>query len=95
MAFAAAFVSVVPKVRGYGDCALKAAALSTDYGQVLGGLEDALTEVQEGKPSAQDHSKSAVEKFDEIRKRKNELRPFPKDLEEKLNKDRGRGINIP
>src|ERR1035441_4115114 len=32
MAFAAAVVAMVPKVKGYGECAVKAAPLSTEYG---------------------------------------------------------------
>ena len=88
MAFAAAVVAVIPKVRGYSDCALKAASLATEYGQVLGDLEDSLNELQSHDQNAQSHSQAAVGEFEKIREKKNNLRPFPKKLAKELDEKR-------
>ena len=82
MAFAAAGVAVVPKVRHYSECALNAAPLATEYGKVLGVLEDVLSEFRSGDPNVQTHAQEAIAKFDDIRTKKNALRPFPRDMEE-------------
>lgn len=82
MAFAAAVVAVIPKVRGYSECAVKAAPLSTEYGKVLGDLEDALGELQSSNQNAQTHSRQAVDAFQGIKAKKDSLKPFPRDLEE-------------
>ncbi len=88
MAFAAAAVAVIPKVRGYSECALKAAPLATEYGQVLGDLEDALKELQSRDQNAQSHSKTAIAEFEGIREKKNALKPFPKQLAKELDEKR-------
>jgi hypothetical protein len=85
MAFAAAAVAVVPKVKGYGECAVKAAPLSTEYGKVLGDLEDALTELQSHNPSAQTDSRAAVDAFQVVKAKKDALKPFPRRLEEEIS----------
>ena len=77
MAFAAAGAAVIPKVRGYSECALNAAPLATEYGKVLGILEGALSELQSGNPNAQTHSRDAIGKFDDVRAKKNVLKPCP------------------
>jgi len=81
MAFAAAVVGVIPKQKHYGECALKAAALSTDYGNVLFPLQNALAELKSVNPNAQAHSQEAVAAFNKVREAKNLLRPFPEELE--------------
>jgi len=83
MAFAAAFVGVIPKQMHYGECALKAAALSTEYGKLLEPLRNALAELKSANPSAQTHSHDAIAAFNDIRNKKNGLKPFPKDLEKR------------
>ncbi|HWR16690.1 MAG TPA: hypothetical protein VN577_17830 [Terriglobales bacterium] len=92
MAFAAAAVSVIPKVRGYGECAIKAAPLATEYGAALGMLEDAVLEMQSDKQeqlqSAQIHARQALNVFDSIRAKKNALRPFPTDLAQDITSKR-------
>ncbi len=85
MAFAAAVVAVIPKVRGYGECAVKAAPLSTEYGKVLGDLEDALSELQSSNQSAQTHSRAAVDAFQAVKAKKDGLKPFPRKLEEEIS----------
>jgi hypothetical protein len=86
MAFAAAVVAVIPKVRGYGECAVKAAPLSTEYGKVLGDLEDALNELQSNNQNAQTHSRAAVDAFQGIKAKKDALKPFPSELEEEISR---------
>jgi len=92
MAFAAAAVAVIPKVIGYSDCAVKAAPLSTEYGKVLGRLLNALDEFLSDNPSAQTHSKAAIDEFDEIRAKKQALKPFPTDLQTLVDHERPEAI---
>jgi hypothetical protein len=79
---------VIPKVRGYGDCAVKAAPLSTEYGKVLGDLQDALSELQSSSPNAQSDSRAAAEAFQGIKAKKDALKPFPRKLEEEISTHR-------
>ena len=88
MAFAAAGMAVIPKVRGYSECALKAAPLSTEYGSVLGGLEDALSELQSGNQNAQTHSREAIAAFEDAKKKKDALKPFPTELQKEIDAQR-------
>jgi len=88
MAFAAAAVGVIPKVRGYGECALKAAPLSTEYGTVLGVLEDALSELHSGHQNAQTHSREAIAAFNAVKEKKDALKPFPGELAKELEEKR-------
>lgn len=81
MATAAALVNVIPKVRGYAECAAKAAPLATDYGRSLGELEDAIAAVKAQAPDAQVHARQALDAFHQIKQKKDSLRPFPDDLE--------------
>lgn len=92
MAFAAAAAAVIPKVIGYSDCAVNAAPLSTEYGKVLGKLLNALDELLAGAPNAQTHSQAAIDEFDEIRARKQALKPFPKDLQILVDRERPEAI---
>jgi hypothetical protein len=82
MAFAAAVVAFIPKVKGYNDCAVKSAPLSTEYGKVYGDLLDALSELQSGNPNAQFHAQAAVDAFQRAKEKKDALRPFPRKLEQ-------------
>jgi len=82
MAFAAAVVAFIPKVKGYGDCAVKSAPLSTEYGKVYGDLLDALNDIRSGNPNAQFHAQAAVAAFQHAKEKKDALRPFPRKLEE-------------
>lgn len=88
MAFAAAGAAVIPKVRGYSDCALKAAPLSTEYGKVLGTLEDALNELRSGNPNAQTHAREAIAAFEDAKRKKDALKPFPRQLQEEIDEQR-------
>ena len=92
MAFAAAAVAVIPKVIGYSDCAIKAAPLSAEYGKVLGRLLNALDELLAGKPNAQTHSKAVIDEFDEVRAKKQALKPFPTDLQTLVDRERQEAI---
>ena len=88
LAFAAAAVALIPKVRGYGECAVKAAPLSTEYGKVLGDLQDALSELQSGSPKAQTDSRAAVDAFQKTKEKKDALKPFPRKLEVEISSKR-------
>jgi hypothetical protein len=81
MAVATAAVTIIPKTVGYNECAFKAAPLSAEYGKVLGRLLNALDEFLSDDPNAQTHSRAAIDEFDEIRSRKQNLKPFPTDLQ--------------
>ena len=85
MAFAAAIVALIPKQRGYGECALKAAPLSTEYGRVLGPLRNAQAELKSGNPNAQTHSQEAIAAFNDVRQKKNDLKPFPSELQKEID----------
>ena len=92
MAFAAAAVAVIPKVIGYSDCAVKAAPLSAEYGKVLGKLLNAQDELLSGNSNAQADSKEAIEEFDQIRARKQALKPFPTDVLNVVDQERPAAI---
>lgn len=86
MAFLAAAAAVVPKIRGYGECAFKAMPLAAEYGRALGELRDALGELKTGNHCAQAHAQAAISAFEKIKERKDALKPFPAQLEEEINR---------
>ena len=90
MAFAAAAVAVIPKVRHYNECANNAQPLAAEYAQALGALRNSLSELKSSNPDAQDHASEAVKRFDETKKKKDDLRPFPSKLQLQINAQRER-----
>lgn len=86
MAFFAAAAAIVPKIRGYAECAFRAVPLAAEYGRVLGELRDALGELKAGNHCAQAHAQSAITAFENIKARKDALKPFPAHLEEEINR---------
>ena len=88
MAFAAAAAAIVPKVRGYGDCARQAAPLSAEYGHSMGELQDALDAVKSNRPKAQVSARKAVEGFEAIKAKKDALRPYPRKLQAQVDAKR-------
>ena len=85
VALAAAAVAVIPQVRGYGECAEAAASLGPRYGHVLGELRDALDMLHGGHPDGPSLARQAVKEFEEVKAAKDALRPYPADLQEKIN----------
>ncbi len=85
MAFVAAAVAIIPKYKNYGDCAVKASLISKDYGEVLGRLADVIVAMSSRKPGSHAEAVRIVEQFEAIRARKQDLRPFPADLEAQLH----------
>jgi hypothetical protein len=88
MAFAAAAVALIPKIRRYNECAVNSLPLSSEYADSLGALHTALEEIHNGSPDAQKDSREAVDKFKDTKKKKDALRPFPWKLEEEINRIR-------
>ena len=80
VAFASAIVAAVPKTIGYADCAKAARSLSTDYGDIYGELCDAHELLKLKDPGAQATASQAVGLFEQIRARKQMLKPFPAKL---------------
>jgi hypothetical protein len=91
MAFAAAAAAFIPKTKGYGECAVKASSLSSDYGHVYGTLLDASKELQSGDSEAQTHARRAVDAFEAVRAEKQRLRPYPSRLQQQIDSERGEG----
>lgn len=94
MAFLAAAAAIVPKVRGYGDCARQAAPLSAEYGHSLGELQDALDAVSAGRAKAQAAARKAVENFEAIKVKKDALRPYPRKLQAVVDAQRSKAAPV-
>lgn len=88
MAFAASVVAVIPTVKHYGDCAANARQLSTEYGDALGDIVEAMEELQAGASEGDSNAKAALAKFQDVRARKSALNPFPQALQDQVNKER-------
>jgi hypothetical protein len=81
VAFLSAIAALIPKIRGYADCAKNARTLSTRYGSALGDLMDALEMLRNGDMEAGAQAKAAVAKFEATRAEKGDLKPFPAKLQ--------------
>jgi len=88
VALTAAAVAVIPQIKGYGVCAEAAASLGPRYGHVLGELKDALDMLHGSDSDGPSFALQAVEEFEKVKAAKDALRPFPADLQEKINKQR-------
>jgi hypothetical protein len=88
LAFAASACAVVPKVRGYGDCARQAAPLSAEYSHCLGDLQDALDALKDGRPKAQQVARKAVAAYEATKAKKDGLRPYPRKLQALIDAQR-------
>ncbi len=91
MAIAAAVVAVIPRVKGYSESASKLAPLATKYGAVLGGLLDALSEIQMSNPNAQIHAQIAIREFEKVKAEK-DLCTLPSGLQTLINQERSEAI---
>ncbi|MGA3058452.1 MAG: hypothetical protein ABSE70_10540 [Candidatus Limnocylindrales bacterium] len=94
MAFAAAAAAIIPKIRGYGDCALKAAPLSAEYGHSLGELENALEAVKSNLPRARATARQAVKDFEAVKAKKDALRPYPRKLQDHMDAQRAKAAQV-
>jgi hypothetical protein len=94
MAFAAAAAAIIPKIRGYGDCALKAAPLSAEYGHSLGELENALEAVKSNLPKARATARQAVKGFEAVKAKKDALRPYPRKLQDHMDAERAKAAQV-
>lgn len=81
VAFTSAVVAAIPTIRGYSDCAKASRSLSTDYGDIYGDLCDALEALSSDKPSVHHEAQQTVALFEQIRERKQMLKPFPAKLQ--------------
>ena len=91
VAFTSAFVALIPKIKGYSACAKAATALSSRYGAVLGELVDAAEMYRRNSPDASLYAEAVVKKFEEIRKEKEDLKPYPSVQRERLKAMRAAG----
>jgi hypothetical protein len=94
MATATAVVNVIPKVRGYADCAAKAAPLATEYGRSLGELQNAIEALKGHAPGAKVQALKALDRFQVVKEKKDGLRPLPAELE-KLEHGRPSAVLLP
>jgi hypothetical protein len=81
VALASSVSILIPKIRGYAECAKSAFSIGERYGDVLGALVDAREKFVAKDPNAPMLGRLAVEKFQEVRKAKEALKPYPRDLE--------------
>jgi hypothetical protein len=94
MAFCAAAAAIIPKIKGYGNCALSAAPLSTDYGHALDELLTALEGVKSARPKAQVGARKAVADFEAVKAKKDALRPYPRRLQEQWDAQRAKPTQV-
>jgi hypothetical protein len=88
VALAAAVAAIVPKAKGYVECAAVAAALAPRYSQVMGELQDAATWLEQAESGAHDRADAAVKKFEGIKSEKDSLKTLPSQLQARINKER-------
>lgn len=81
MAVAAAVVALVPKLKGYSDCATNIPTVSAKYGRALLKLRLAHDKLSAGEPGARDEAIKAIQEFYDVRDEKEKLTPYPADLE--------------
>ena len=86
MAVAAAVAASTPKLRGYSECATKAADLSGAYGKVLVALRFANQHRTEVSADAEAEVKAAIDEFQKTRMEKEKLSPYPSRLEREVSK---------
>lgn len=92
-AIASAAVAVIPKVKGYRENAASLAPLATRYGSALGGLIDALAEVQSGNSNGQIHARIAIDAFENVKKEKDEA-TLPTGLQGQIDRLRSEAIAV-
>ncbi len=81
MAVIAAVLALVPKLRGYSDCATNAPGLASKYGKQLEKLRKAHEELDAGVEGASDKAWAAILEFYDIREEKEKLTPYPAKLQ--------------
>lgn len=86
MAVAAAIAALMPKLKGYSDCATNAPSLASKYGRHLTKLRRAHDDLNAGIPGAAERAWSAVNEFYDIRDEKEKLTPYPAQLEAEASK---------
>jgi hypothetical protein len=94
MAFCAAAAAIIPKIKGYGNCALNAAPLSTDYTHSLAELLNAQEAVKSGRPKAQLSARKAVAGFEAVKAKKDALRPYPRRLQDQWDAQRAKSAQV-
>jgi hypothetical protein len=86
MAVVAAVLAIWPKQYGYTDCATQAAALSDAYAKSLVQIRQAHDDLDAHKLDAAKKVSEAQEAFRDTRKGKDLLRPFPRKLQDEIEK---------
>lgn len=86
MAVAAAVTALVPKLKGYSDCATNAPAIASKYGRYLAKLRRAHDDLNAGIDGAAERAWAAVDVFYDIREEKEKLTPYPAQLEAEASK---------
>lgn len=87
MAAAAAMVGMWPKQAGYSDCAMKSAGLAGDYGRVLVKLRLAHDHWTSGLPDGEKELLAAIEEFQTTREQKQNLKPYPANLDAMVHEE--------
>jgi hypothetical protein len=85
VALVAAAVAAIPRIKGYGECAQAAALLGPRYGHAVGELRDVLGMLQSRNPDAGARAAQAVKEFEDVRAAKEALKPYPAELQRRIN----------
>jgi hypothetical protein len=91
MAFLAALAVIVPKTKGYAECAAVAAVLCPRYANVMGDFIDVLAMFKrsgENSKEAQDAARHAVSEFEAIKREKDEKLRFSKKFLDEVEEKR-------
>jgi hypothetical protein len=78
-------LAIIPKIIKYEECAKAAASLTSSYGHVLGELNLASELLSNKTDKASEIESNAIKHFEEVKTIKDNLQPFPKDLQEEKN----------
>lgn len=90
VAFAAAAVGIIPRIKNYGEAAGKARELSTAYGKILGELTDVVPWTG---PAAHDPTiRHVIDAFEDLKGRKDALGPRIRKLQDERDNQKKGGI---
>jgi hypothetical protein len=86
MSIATALVTAIPKIKGWSECAGAVPGLASKYGHTIGELQNARVALATGLPGAEELAAKARGEFEAVRNEKNQLKPFPSEIEAQRRK---------
>lgn len=93
VAIISSYVAQVPIIMGYAKCAENSAKLGSQYGNVLGALIDSVESMKMNQNGAHDKARISLNKFEDVRREKNALQPYPLELQDEINSIRAKKYN--